>query len=209
MGTDIYFMFQSREANGWEDIPCELNGYNSARDRVLFAWLALGGGNKIGSYSIAPLAAPRGFPPDFAIVDKVWHPIKDIHVLPERNRGFFQKRDMRTLMGDVDFSYHLAFEVLKAAPPKARCVMSLPIDAYRRWGGRGVPEGASMERGDWGEHTAYAGQHYASPGEIDEATRVVVFEVEYDFAGEIAWFRELLEQLSEAHGEVRFVFGFA
>ncbi len=209
MGTDIYFMFQSRQAGGWEDIPCEYNGYYGGRDRGLFAWLGLGGGNKMGSYSIAPLAAPRGFPPDFAIVDQVWHPIKDIKVLPEQSRGFFQKRDMRTLMGEWGFSYFLAYEILKVPPPKASCVLSLPIEAYRRWDGQGVPEGATMERSDWKEHASYTDKHYAAPDEIDHNTRFVVFETEYDFAGDIAWFRELLERLSEAHGEVRFVFGFA
>ncbi len=208
MGIDIYFMFQSRQAGAWEDIPCEYNGYYGGRDAALFAWLALGGGGRSDSYSITPLAEPRGFPPDFAIVDKVWHPIKDICVLPEKRRGFFQKRDMRTLMGEWGFSHYLAYEILKVPLPKAMCTMSLPIDAYRLWDGRGMPEGGTMERRGWKEHTFYAGKHYASPDEIDAATQFVVFEAERDFAPDLAWFRDLLERLSEAHGEVRFVFGF-
>jgi hypothetical protein len=174
----------------------------------LSAWLALGG-DKGGTYSIQPLAQARGFPSDFAIEDGVWHPIKDIHVLPERSRGYFQQRDMRTLMGEWGFSYCLAYEILKAPTPKGRCCMSLPIDAYRRWDGTGAPEGGRLLPLHWKESPSYAAEHVSSPDRIDASTQFVAFETDHDLGPELAWFRELLAHLGDVHGEVRFVFGFA
>lgn len=209
MSIDIYFMFQGRQAGKWQDIACEYNGFHGGRDAALFAWLALGGGDERNSYALEPLARPRGFPDDFAMVDQVFHPIADIGVLAEEKRGYFQKRDMRVLMGHADFSYYLAYEVLKAEPPKALRAMAVPLEAYRA---SAMPvaslQGEPVPRG-WKRHPAYAGKGYATPEEIDAATRFVVVESLFDFSGEIAWFRDLLTRLCEAHGEVRFMFGFA
>lgn len=209
MSIDIYFMFQSRQEDGWQDIPCECNGYHGGRDSALVAWLALGGGDERNSYAIPPLSKPRGFPPDFAIVDQVFHPILDIGVLPEEKRGYFQKRDLRVLMGHSDFSFYLAYEILKAEPPKAMRTVAMPIEGFRRWDGCGWPaSGEPVPRG-WKRHPSYAGKGYAAPEEVDAATRFVVTEAQYCFSGEFAWFCKLLERLGERHGEVRFVFGFA
>ncbi|HEX7641360.1 MAG TPA: hypothetical protein VF472_04015 [Burkholderiaceae bacterium] len=209
MSIDIYFMFQSRQANGWEDIPCEYNGFHAGRDRALFSWLALGGGDGKNSYVIEPLAKPRGFPDDFVIVDKVFHPIKDLKVLAEEKRGYFQKRDMRVLMGHADFSYYLAYEILKAEPPRVMRSVAVPIEEYRRWDKRGMPgAGEPVPRG-WKRHPSYAGRGYAAPDEIDTATAFVVVDAEYDFGKDFAWFLDLLRRLGEEHGEVRFMFGFA
>ncbi|MBV8633344.1 MAG: hypothetical protein JO002_02540 [Burkholderiaceae bacterium] len=209
MSIDIYFMFQARRGDSWQDIPCEFNGFHGGRDQALFAWLALGGGDDKNSYSIEPLAKPRGFPEDFALVDQVFHPIADIELLAEEKRGYFQKRDMRVLMGHADFSYYLAYEILKAEPPKALRAMAVPIAQYQQWDRRGTPAASEPVPRGWKRHPSYAGRGYAAPDEIDAATSFVVTEVEYSFSGEIAWFRDLLERLGEEHGKVRFVFGFA
>jgi hypothetical protein len=209
MSIDIYFMFQSRQGSSWDDIPCEYNGFHGGRDAVLFAWLALGGGDERNSYAIEPLSKPRGFPDNFSVVDRVFHPIGDINVLPEGKRGYFQKRDMRVLMGHSDFSHYLAYEILKAETPKALRAMALPIEAYRSWDKGSLPVASEPLPRSWKRHPSYVGKGYASPDEINAATRFVVIELEYDFGNEIAWFRDLLTRLSEKHGEVRFVFGFA
>ena len=213
MSIDIYFMFQSRQASGWEDIVCEYNGFHAGRDRALYAWLALGGGDEKNSYVVEPLSKPRGFPDDFTITDQVFHPIKDLNVLPEEKRGYFQKRDMRVLMGHADFSYYLAYEILKATPPTAMRSVAVPVDDYRRWDSdrdrRGLPGACEPVPRGWKRHPSYAGKGYSSPDEIDAATAFVVIDAEYDFGKDFAWFIELLQRLGEQHGEVRFVFGFA
>ena len=73
VGIDIHFVFPGKRPGGWEDIACEYNGY-CGRDSALFAWLALGGGDKAGSFSIEPLSEPRGFPIDFLIEDEFLAP---------------------------------------------------------------------------------------------------------------------------------------
>lgn len=209
MSIDIYFMFQGRQAGKWQDIACEYNGFHGGRDAALFAWLALGGGDERNSYALEPLSRPRGFPDDFTITDQVFHPIADIKVLSEEKRGYFQKRDMRVLMGHSDFSHYLAYEILKADPPRALRAMAVPVEAYRAWDKRNLPAGSEAVPRGWKRHPSYAGKGYASPDEVDTGTRFVVVEADYDFSAEIAWFRDLLTRLSEQHGEVRFMFGFA
>ena len=169
----------------------------------------MGGGDDRNSYAIEPLARPRGFPDDFTIVDQVFHPIGDIGVLAEEKRGYFQKRDMRVLMGHSDFSYYLAYEILKAEPPRAMRAMAIPAGDFRAWDKRGAaPAGEPVPRG-WKRHPSYAGKGYCAPEEVDSASAFVVIETDYDFSGEVGWFRAVLERLGERHGEVRVVFGFA
>jgi hypothetical protein len=207
VGIDINFVFQGKRPGGWEDIACEYNGY-CGRDSALFAWLVLGGGDKAGSFSIEPLSQPRGFPSDFLIEDDVWHPIIDVDVLP---KGY--KRDGRDdfgiLMGEWGFSYLHADEVLNAAIPVTQRTIEMRLEDYQRWDKRGVPDDWNPLYWDWKHKQYYLDRKISSPEDINAATRFVALEVSYDFSSEFAWFRELLQQLREQHGEVRFVFGFA
>lgn len=208
MGSDIYLIFQARKDGAWKDVPCKYNGHQSGLGEALHAWLATGS-DAVGSYTVPPLASPRGLPADFAMVDHVFHPIETVDILPAKNRGYFQSRDLRVLMGQAYFSHFLAYEVAKATPPKTMRTVVLPLQAYRAWNGQGMPEGAVPAPREWKKSPAYAGGQYATPTDIDANTRFVVFAASYDLAGELAWFFALLEKLGKRFGEVRFVFGFA
>jgi hypothetical protein len=206
MGIDIFFVFQSKLPSGWVDLPCEYNGYY-ARDPAFFAWLALGGGDRTGSYSIEPLADPRGLPVDFLMVDEP-HPITDINMLSDIARKS-DKPPMRMLVGDWGFSYYHADEILNAAIPPTKRTIKVPIDDYRRWDQQAIPDEWDALSADWRNNQTYAVDNISLPEDVNEKTRFVAIELIYDFDSEIAWFRECLQRLCKQHGEVRFVFGFA
>lgn len=204
MGIDMTFVFQSRQATGWEDIFCELNGYYGGRDPALKAWLGLGGGDRGGSFDIEPLADPRDLPDDFAGGDV--HPITELNILPEKNRSLI--RNMQIYMGEFGFSYFHVDEVLNGAPPIGRRWLVLSLDEYQRWDKCGIPDDAEPISWNWKADPRYAEKILSSPEEINEKTCCVVLEVSDDFSDELAWFTDILKELRKQHGEVRFVFGY-
>lgn len=204
MGIDITFLFQSKQATGWEDIFCELNGYYGGRSPALKAWLGLGGGDRFGSFDIEPLADLRGVPDDFAGGEV--HPITDLNVLPAENQDLIYGKYLA--MGELGCSYFHVDEILNGAPPSGRRWLKLALDDYQLWDKCGVPENAEPISWDWKADPSYAEKNLSAPEGINENTCFVVVEVNDDFSEELAWFTDILKELRKQHGEVRFVFGF-
>lgn len=209
MGTDITGVFQKKENGQWNDISSD---YNEDRHSALFAWLALGCGDRAGTFFIQPLQEPRGFPADFEILNddqyENTHPIanNDIHPPWIRNQAFSANPGshwyLKIFMGFHSFSYLYAEEILNSTPRCLRCI-SIPIDLFMRWDRKSLPEQWQTWCSDWNK------EGFSKIEEINTDTKFVVVEWDYDFTEEFAYFIDEVRRLKASHGEVRFVFGFA
>ncbi|MFZ6709577.1 hypothetical protein [Undibacterium sp. TC9W] len=208
MGTDITGVFQKNENGRWIDISSE---YNENRDSALFAWLALGSGDRAGTFFIKPLHELRGFPDDFEILNndefENTHPIlhNDIHPPWKRAHASFANPSslwyLKMFMGFHSFSWLYADEILNTTPRCMRCI-SVPIGIFSRWDRKSLPEEWQAWCSDWDK------EGFARPDKVDADTKFVVVEWDYDFTQDFAYFVDEVRRLKTLHGKVRFVFGF-
>jgi hypothetical protein len=207
----ITAVFQKKDGAHWVDVPSD---YDEDGDQALFEWLGAGGGRP-GSFDLEPLAAQRGAPADFELVDGgTFHPVTrvDIHA-PSKRLLQARLRDghvgyMKVCMGSPDLRWLHVDEILSATPPRMTRTVGIPIVFFRTWDGRALPDRWDLLDTDWKQRPPRAPGVYARPYEIADNTKYVAIDREFDFADEFRYFLDELRRLQASHGEVRMVYAF-
>lgn len=179
MGLDIQWVFQRNVDSSWVDIACD---YQGDRDYVLYSWLGLGGGDKMGTCTIEPLAPLRGLPEDFEVVDKLWHPTS----IPNRNSGIAKYSDC-IFMGESAHSWLLVSEILQSPIPSVVRTVRIPTDEYLNWD--------DQEYLPWQWAIPSFGHVVGMPDRIVTTENEVLVEWDYDFSEDFSYFINQLRQL--------------
>lgn len=211
MGTDIHGVFQRHDkATGqWHDVP---SNYEQNRHYQLFAVLA-GVRNGYGfagvptGEAVAPIAAHRGLPADFAI-DGEAHPIATLeHMDPQRRRWHGGDDKLEVWMGDHSHSWLTGDEILAWAEkaPVALKTGIIERAQYEEWDGTSSP--TSYCGGISGRDVVLVNDNAV---EMEKAPNWTHVRCHWQSAlrAELAYFFDEVARLVSEHGEVRFVFGF-
>lgn len=205
MGTDVHAVAQAKVGDGWRDVPM---AWDQDRHYFLFAWLA-GVRNGFGFAGcpthtpIAPLAEPRGYPPDFEVDDDN-HPTT-LEAYCPRRRGWLddaEKGAPKFYMGDHTYSWLTADEILQGKrPDRVWQTGIVPRAFFDAWDGHTPPN-------EWSGGISGGGVKVAeSPTDVEpESTHVRIWWIRPD--DELAYFVDEVKRLKDEHGEVRLVFGF-
>lgn len=210
MGTDIHGVFQKKAADGsWQDVE---SNYEQDRHYQLFAALAdvrngYGfAGVKTGE-SIPSIAARRGLPADFLLIDDA-HPVIQLDFIDARRRKYAEEdNDHAVWMGDHSHSWLSGDEMLewyKRAPLVLRTGI-LDRAVYEAWDKVGNP--ASWCGGISGPAIIQIDDTEAAKVAVPGWTHIRC-EWTQNLIEELDYFFIEIKRLVELHGEIRFVFGF-
>jgi hypothetical protein len=203
MGTDIHGVFQKKSGDSWVDVPSD---YDQGRHYLLFAWLGdvRNGFGFAGCQThtpVVPLAPGRGFPEDFKVVDDD-HPIDSLEIMDKSRREWHEDGEPLVVwMGDHSHSWVDGEEVLGANRPGIVRSGIVTKGFFDTWDGKSAP--AQYCGGKTGQ-----GVVVSNPEDITDSTTDVRITWKEDTTDSLAYFVDEVKRLVEAHGEVRFVFGF-
>jgi len=202
MGTDIHAVFQKKTSTGWEDIPSR---WEQNRHYFLFSFLADVrngyGFAGVRTYEpVIPVAAPRGYPPDFVVEDDE-HPVTCANTDPHREK--YREPGEPIWMGDHSHTWLTGKEILDHAETLGSTVRHgvVSLETYNSWDRRSTP-------------TDYCGGIsgpeilVSDPTEIcEKTTHVRISWAEKDYYS-LAYFLDEVARLVAEHGEIRLVMGF-
>lgn len=209
MGTDIHGVFQRHSAGAWEDIP---SNYEQNRDYQLFAVLA----NVRNGYGFAgvptgepvkPIAAQRGLPVDFVMVDDS-HPLRVLeHMDPRRRKYHEEGEPVEVWMGDHSHSWLTGAEMLawfNTAPQVVKTGI-LSRHTYESWDRKSTPE--AYCGGVSGRDVILINDNEIEKNKNPKWTDI---RCHWDslLGEELRYFFDEVKRLVDEHGDVRFVFGF-
>ncbi|MEP6505141.1 MAG: hypothetical protein ABJD97_17510 [Betaproteobacteria bacterium] len=211
MGPRITAVFQKRDGARWIDVPSD---YDEDDDIALFEWLGAGGGAR-GSFDIEPLAAHRGAPDGFELVNGgTFHPVAsiDIHAPSKRLlQARLQKVNggaAQVCMGSPDIRWLQVDDILAATPPRMTRTVGVARAFFEAWDGKALPDRWDLLAVDWKQRPPAAPGVYARSYEIGDNTKYVAVDRDFDFADEFRYFLDELRALKSRHGDVRMVYAF-
>lgn len=114
MGCDIHAVVQARDGGGWKDVH---STWDQDRHYFLFGWLA-----GVCRPEMTPVAEPRGFPADFALVEGDTHPTT-LEAYCDRRKEWLDEDERGNptyWMGDHTYSWLTADEILAAEVPQSQ-----------------------------------------------------------------------------------------
>jgi hypothetical protein len=207
MGTDIHGIFQKFNSsnNQWEDIQ---SNYNFNRHYLLFAALAdvrngYGFAGIPTGTPLTPISEPRGLPEDF-FMDKSVHPISSKEHLPgymRNSEGYY------VWMGDHSQSWLTGEEMLAwiKQPFRKQIIGVLCREVYENWDKQGSPE---MWCGDIsGAFIVKINDNQMEKMTFPNWTHIRC-SWEINLNEELQYFFDEVQELTNKHGKIRFVFGF-
>ena len=206
MGIDVFGVFQRREKDRWSFIS---RYYDGARGELRM-WLGYGPNQYDDNYQAWQLGIirptpSRGLPVDLDLDEPV----------PDRVYTNMELT-VENVIGSPPHSWLLADEILQALPALSVRTLAVPLPVYHATKDKtdDVAQWQAMTGdlcglcGDVPDTWKLVSVRYCSE-KLSHLSTEVPCECVCDFSDEIAYFTDEVRQIQDAHGEVRFVYGFS